>query len=183
MKVEDKMNPQDTEKKRSRFRRDDGSGEHPFGDLGQVICLAAFLAIWILDSFVFGVTTFLAGSVPLPVRLATAGLALAAAVYFIQSGHRVISDASVRQRGLIKAGAFARVRHPLYLGSLLFYLGLVLISFSFVSLAALGAIFFFYNFIAAYEEKSLEQEYGLEYREYRRKVSKWLPCVRAARFG
>lgn len=177
------MNQQDTEKKRSRFRRNDGSGEHPWGDRGQVICLAAFLAVWILDSFFFKVSNFLAGDVPLLVRLAAAGLVFAAAVYFVQTGHRVISDDSVRLPGLVKDGAFARVRHPLYLGSLLFYLGLVLMTFSLVSLAALGGIFVFYNFIASYEEKLLAQEYGLEYREYRKQVPKWLPRFRAARFG
>lgn len=177
------MNQQDTEKKRSRFRRNDGSGEHPYGDLGQVICLVFFLAIWILDSFVFRVSTFPDAFVPFPVRLATAGLVLAAAVYFIQAGHRVISDVSVRQRGLVKDGAFARVRHPLYLGSLLFYLALVLISFSLVSVAVLGAVFIFYNFIASYEEKLLTQEYGLEYREYRRRVPKWAPRLQAARLA
>jgi protein-S-isoprenylcysteine O-methyltransferase Ste14 len=176
------MNLQDTEKKRTRLRSPDGSGEHPGGDLGQVICLAAFLAIWILDSFVFRFSTFLGGYVPTFVRLAAAGLAFAAAVYFVRAGHRVISRDSVRQTGLIKEAAFARVRHPLYLGSLLFYLGLVLMTFSLVSLATLGGIFVFYNFIASYEEKLLIREFGLEYRQYRAKVPKWLPRVRVGRF-
>jgi protein-S-isoprenylcysteine O-methyltransferase Ste14 len=176
------MNLQEKEKKRTRFSRHDGPGEHPYGDSGQVICLAAFLVIWILDSFVFRASTFLGGYVPILVRLGAAGLVFAAVVYFVQSGHRVISGDSHRQQGLTKDGAFARVRHPLYCGSLLFYLGLVLISFSLCSLAALGGIFAFYNFIASYEEKLLAQEYGLEYRRYQKEVPKWLPRVRAARF-
>ena len=176
------MNSQDTGKKRSRFKRDDASGEHPYGDLGQIICLAAFLALWILDVFVLRVSTLLAQFIPLSVRLAFAGLVFVPAIYFIQTGHRVISDESLRHQRLIKEGAFARLRHPLYCGSLLFYLGLVLTSFSLISLAALGAIFVFYNFIASYEEKLLEQEYGLEYQEYRRRVPKWLPRLQAARF-
>jgi len=177
------MNSQDTGKKRARFNRDDASGEHPYGDLGQMVCLATFLALWILDVFVFRVSTFLAALVLLPVRLAMAGLAFAAAVYLVQTGHRVISDESHRRQSLIKDGAFARLRHPLYGASLLFYLGLILASYSLISLAVLAGIFVFYDFIASYEEKLLTKEYGPEYQEYRRRVPKWLPRLRAVRFG
>jgi hypothetical protein len=49
-------------------------GEHPYGDLGQIIILLVFLAIWILDSFVFRYSTFLSASVPIYLRLIFAGM-------------------------------------------------------------------------------------------------------------
>ena len=38
-------------------RRLGREGEHPRGDLGQLIILAVFLTVWIADSFLFGITT------------------------------------------------------------------------------------------------------------------------------
>jgi len=48
-------------------------GEHPYGDLGQLVILIGFLAIWILDSFVFRFSTFLSPHVPFYLRLILAG--------------------------------------------------------------------------------------------------------------
>ena len=35
-------------------QRDDLSGEHALGDLGQILFACLFFAVWVLDSFVFG---------------------------------------------------------------------------------------------------------------------------------
>jgi len=159
------------------------SGEHPWGDVGQIIALAAFLALWILDSFVLRISTGLAGKVPLPARLAASGLVLASAVLFMRGGHRATSHNAALSPGLITDGAFARVRHPLYAGSLLFYLALVIGTLSLVSLAAWCGIFVFYDVIASFEERGLAEAFGPAYQAYRGKVPKWLPRLRAARFG
>jgi len=164
-------------------RRAGCPGEHPYGDVGQIACLVVFLLIWGLDSFVFKGTTMLATVVPLSVRLAAAGLAFVLAVYFVEKGHRVISDDSSGAHGLVKEGAFARVRHPLYGGSLLFYLSLF---FSTISLAALAVWYLtavFHNVIATYEERLLLEEYGDEYRRYQQNVPRWLPRPRPARLS
>ena len=36
--------------------RPDLTGEHPWGDLGQLICLAIFILVWIVDIFVFKIS-------------------------------------------------------------------------------------------------------------------------------
>ncbi len=41
------------------------NGEHPWGDLGQLILLGLFLIIWVGDSFVLHLTTVLAVYTPL----------------------------------------------------------------------------------------------------------------------
>lgn len=172
------MASSDTVAKRSRFRTDAASGEHPYGDLGQVICSVVFLALWILDSFIFRLSTFLAQDVPFYIRWTAAGAVFVPAIYLIRNGHLVISNKSFHDGRVIKDGAFARVRHPLYCGSLLFYGGLFLSSLSLIALGTLAGIFLFYEFIAGYEEKLLIQKYGLEYQEYRKKVPKWIPRIR-----
>ena len=150
-------------------------GEHPWGDKGQVIALAVFLAVWNLDSFVFRISTFLARSVGLAIRLAASGLVMALAVYLIQGGHRATSHEAGPTPALIDDGAFARMRHPLYAGSILFYLALVLSTLSLAALAVWIGLFVFYDVIASYEERWLVAAIGVPYEDYRRRVPKWVP--------
>jgi protein-S-isoprenylcysteine O-methyltransferase Ste14 len=174
------MATSDAISKKPRFKREGASGEHPYGDLGQIICLIVFLTLWILDSFVFRFSTFLAQSVPYYIRWTAAGAFFVVAILLIRNGHRVISDESSRGGQLVMDGAFARLRHPLYAGSLLVYWSLFLGSLSLISLVAFGGIFLFYNVIAAYEENQLGQKYGQDYWEYRQRVPKWIPRLRPA---
>jgi protein-S-isoprenylcysteine O-methyltransferase Ste14 len=80
--------------------------------------------------------------------------------------------------GVIDRGLFAYVRHPLYLGILLIYLGFVLGSFSILSFVALVLIFFVYNYLAIFEEKDLERIFREEYLQYKKRVSRWIPRFR-----
>jgi protein-S-isoprenylcysteine O-methyltransferase Ste14 len=157
------------------------NGEHPFGDLGQLILLGLFLVIWVGDSFVLHLSTFLSSYVPLPLRLLVTALALIAAFLLVKSGHVVTSHGNHGQlpTSLVMTGAFRYVRHPLYLGCLLVYLGLAVATASLLALALLVvAIFPFYNFIATYEESLLEDLFGESYRTYRQTTGKWLPKMK-----
>ena len=69
------------------------------------------------------------------------------------------------------------MRHPLYLGSILFYAGLTVSTLSLLSIAILVVIVIFYDSIASYEEKLMEMKFGEEYVSYRRKTGKWLPRI------
>ena len=169
--------------KRSRSEGERSDGEHPYGDRGQVVCLILFVLTWALDSFVFKRTTMPAGVIPLSVRLAAAGLVFALAICLVEKGHRIISDDSLGDQGLVKEGAFARLRHPLYGGSLLFYLSLFLATLSLAALAVWCLMAVFYNVIAGYEERLLLAKYGQEYRDYRQKVPRWFPRIRPAKFA
>ena len=166
------MTPSTTVMKRHQLGRE---GEHPWGDLGQLILLALFLTVWALDSFLIHFSTQPASFLPLAARLAAAGLILLAAVDFARKGHRVVSEETRRQGRLLKDGVFARVRHPLYLATLLFYAALVVATGSLLSLAVLGGIFLFTNAIAGYEEKHLIRKHGRDYQEYMNAVGRWIP--------
>jgi protein-S-isoprenylcysteine O-methyltransferase Ste14 len=153
------------------------NGEHPYGDLGQLLLLVLFLVIWAGDSFFLHYSTFLAPYLPLSLRLLVMALALGLAFFLFKSGHVVISDGKHGKPpdSLVMTGAFRYVRHPLYLGCLLTYFGLALATASLFSLALLGVIIPFYNFLATYEEKLLETLFGESYRTYQHKTGKWLP--------
>jgi len=103
------------------------NGEHPFGDIGQQISLGLFLIVWVVDSFLLHRTTFLTAHVSLGVRLTILALTLIMAVYLFRSGHVVVSH-DRKPEGLVTTGAFRYVRHPLYLASMLAYLGVAVLS-------------------------------------------------------
>lgn len=153
------------------------NGEHPFGDTGQLIILGLFLVVWIGDSFFLHLSTFLSIHIPLIIRLVVLVLTITTAFYLVKSGHVVVSHEQ-RPEGLVSSGAFRYVRHPLYLGGILFYLGLTFATSSLMSLALLAAGFIFYNYIAGYEERLLEEKLGTAYIDYKKKTGKWIPTRR-----
>jgi protein-S-isoprenylcysteine O-methyltransferase Ste14 len=152
------------------------NGEHPLGDAGQLILFGLFLVIWILDSFILHRSTFLAEDIPLIIRLTILGAALVAAAYLFKSGHVVVSSEQ-RPTEVVSSGAFRYVRHPLYLGSLLVYLGLTVSTASLFCLVLLVVSVLFYNYIAGYEEKLLEAKFGEAYIAYQKKTGKWIPGI------
>ncbi|MGD9139250.1 MAG: isoprenylcysteine carboxylmethyltransferase family protein [Desulfobacterales bacterium] len=154
----------------------ENNGEHPFGDSGQLILLVLFLLIWVVDSFFLRISTFLSDEISLYIRLIVFVLIFVTAIYFVRSGHVVVKHEQRPER-VVTTGAFRYVRHPLYLGSILFYLGLVVSTASLFSLVMVVIIFIFYNYIAGYEEKLLETRFPDEYRNYKIKTGKWVPMI------
>ena len=152
------------------------NGEHPFGDSGQLILLVLFLLIWVVDSFLLRISTFLSDYISLYIRLVILGLLLVTAAYLIRSGHVVVKHEQ-RPSGVVSTGAFQYVRHPLYLGSIMFYLGLSVATASLFAIALVVVIFLFYNYIASYEEKILEERFGEQYRNYKNRTGKWMPLI------
>jgi protein-S-isoprenylcysteine O-methyltransferase Ste14 len=133
-------------------------GEHPFGDSGQLVLLVLILIIWVAESFFLRITTVLCDYISSYIRLTNLGLIIVTAVYLINAGHVVVKHKK-RPSGVVSTGAFRYVRHPLYLGCILFYLGLAVSTASLFAIAMVVVIFFFYNYIASYEEKILEQRW------------------------
>ncbi len=158
----------------------DKKGEHPFGDAGQLILFGLFFLVWDGDSFFLHLSTFLSAYVPLFIRLAVLVILCAIALYLFKSGH-VALEGEQRPERVITAGAFRVVRHPLYLGGMLIYLGMAIATLSLLSLAVFVVIFVFYNYIASYEEKVMEEKFGEEYRKYKEKTGRWIPKLGSKR--
>jgi protein-S-isoprenylcysteine O-methyltransferase Ste14 len=97
-------------------------------------------------------------------------------ILLLRSGHVVIRPGQ-RPQGLVISGAFRYVRHPLYLASVLTYVGLTVSTASMLSLGVCVAGFAFHNYIAGYEERLLEMKYGDAYRNYQKRTGKWLPKI------
>lgn len=87
---------------------------------------------------------------------------------------------------LIVSGPFAHLRNPLYLGNILIYTGLGVMSFAlFPWLQIIGIIFFSiqYNLIVKEEEKYLADTFGSEFSEYRKHVPRFIPRITKYKTG
>jgi protein-S-isoprenylcysteine O-methyltransferase Ste14 len=155
--------------------REDLTGEHRLGDSIQLILMVLFLAIWILDSFVFRFSTFLAESVPWFIRIPV-GITLLIFTFLLErSGLRTVFGKPQETPHVITRGAFSVVRHPIYLGAILGYAGMISLTLSLASAAIFIIIVAFYYFISKYEEKLLTRRFGEEYRDYMKKVPMLFP--------
>lgn len=155
------------------------TGEHPWGDAGQFIFFVVFLGVWISDSFVFHYSTFLLETVSNTIRIALAGPVLIAAWYLARNGMKAVFGTPREKPGVITAGVFRMVRHPIYAGALLFYLGSVLITMSVASAVLWLLILGFYIYICKYEERILLEEFGRDYLEYKSKTGMLFPRLRS----
>ncbi len=79
---------------------------------------------------------------------------------------------------LVISGPFAYVRNPLYVGNILIYTGLGIMSFAafpYLQIIALAAFIVEYYLIVIEEEKYLAKTFGAAYEEYLQNVNRFFP--------
>ncbi len=79
---------------------------------------------------------------------------------------------------LVTTGPFAYVRNPLYLGNMLIYVGIGVMSnalFPWLMIAALTYFLLQYSLIVSLEEEHLDVAFGEEYQRYRASVPRFFP--------
>lgn len=155
--------------------REDLLGEHKWGDIGQIIFLFLFLIVWILDSFVYSYSTFLSGYVHLYIRITLGFFVLMYAWWLARSGLRIVFGEKRVKPEVIRKSVFLKVRHPIYLGAILLYLGMIIFTFSLISVALWICIILFYIWISKYEEKILTEYFDQEYLDYKKEVPMLFP--------
>ena len=151
--------------------------EHPLSDKLQAILPIPFLVVWALDSFVYKVSTFLMGFISLQIRLLLACATFIIAFQLLRLSHKAIFDDAHDQPGVIDSRVYRLVRHPMYAGTLLIYLGFVLSTLSLFSLVYWVGVFLVYDYFATYEENDLIRIFSEEYIEYQKRVPKWIPKI------
>ena len=163
----------DLEKNKTKRHEDraDLVGEHAFGDLGQIIFLIIFLIVWISDSFFFEYSTYSQDTIPNIIRLILGLPILLASGLLAKKGLRIIFDE------VIEKGIFKIMRHPIYLGSILLYLGLTILTCSIASAVVWIIIVLFYYYISRYEEELLLKEFGADYKNYMERVPMLIPNI------
>jgi len=154
--------------------------EHPLCDKIQPLMLILFFAIWGIDFagfLIFGHSTVIFHALAFPAFFAATGLFLFLSLYLVSKSHKAVLEQTQNPPKLVDSGVYAWVRHPMYLGTLIFCLAFLFAGFSLLSFAVWIAFFVFYDRMATYEENSLMKILGEEYIAYRKRVSKWLPGV------
>jgi protein-S-isoprenylcysteine O-methyltransferase Ste14 len=86
----------------------------------------------------------------------------------------------IQAHRLVVCGPYRRVRNPLYLGNMAVGAGVLFAFFGpEAALALFAGMFLLYSGVIRSEEVVLERTYGESYAEFRRRVPRWLPLLRA----
>ncbi|MBI5035673.1 MAG: isoprenylcysteine carboxylmethyltransferase family protein [Chloroflexi bacterium] len=103
------------------------------------------------------------------------GLITSAEVSFVRFGGGTGVPSDPPQQ-LVARGVYRWVRNPLYLSGNALVWGTALVHHSAGLLAlALVIVIGFHLFVVLFEEPQLEKRYGDSYREYKKRVPRWLP--------
>ena len=157
--------------------RNDLAGEYRWGDFGQLVLLVIFIFGLISDLVLIKISNSWQEVVPWYFRLLVFLPLFFVAGYFAQRAHKKVFHEERKKLMVIKTDVFARIRHPMYFGSILTYLGVVILSFSLIGLMIFVIILIFYYYLCRYEEQLLIEKLGDEYREYMKKVPMLLPGI------
>lgn len=164
-------------KTRKHKGRPDLIGEHKIGDAGQAIFAVLFGTVYIADSFIFGFSTWLNEVVPNLIRISAGTVVLIVSGLLSFSGMRIVFNEVREKPEVIRKGVFSIVRHPVYLGEIFLYLGLLFFSLSIASMVVWVFAVIFMYYISRYEEKILLDYFGEEYKTYMQEVPMWLPKI------
>ncbi len=154
--------------------RDNLTGEHRTGDIGQLILFCLFMALWISDIFM-KYSDFLNEYVPAVVSLPISILLLIISGYMAGTGLSIVFGKKAQSQGVIRKGVFSFVRHPIYLSEITLYLGLLVLNISLAAASIWVIAIFFLHYISRYEEKLLLAKFGKEYEHYMKEVPMWFP--------
>ena len=153
--------------------RADLVGEHPFGDLGQLLFILVFIVFWLIDSFWLKWSTWFNGFIPLYIRICLGTLLLVLGGIIARKTMKMVFGEIRDPPRVIQEGIYGFCRHPMYLSALLVYVALFLYSWSLIALGVFLGALLFYSYIARYEEHLLVTHFGDSYRQYQAKVPRW----------
>ncbi len=162
---------------RNHKGRTDLIGEHKSGDAGQAFFGLLFFIVWIADSFILKYSISLNEIIPGIIRVPAGILVLIASGYLSMTGLKVVFDEVREKPEVIRKSVFGIVRHPIYLGEILIYMGLLFFSLSIASAVIWVLAVIFLHYISRYEEKILLDYFGEEYKTYMQEVPMWLPKI------
>jgi protein-S-isoprenylcysteine O-methyltransferase Ste14 len=165
-------------KRKSHEHRKDLAGEYRWGDTGQIFLLIVFIIGMIFDSFLFKISDSWQNVFAWYFRIVIFIPLLFISGYLSQRAHKIVFQEERKELIVIKTDVFAIIRHPMYFGSILIYLGFVILSLSIIALIIFIIIGIFYFYLCRYEEKILIEKLGDQYRNYMNKVPMLVPFTK-----
>jgi len=148
--------------------------EYPGSDPMHVVFLVIYFAVWAVDSYFLRFSVFLADQIPWQLRLVFTLAFIILGGWMIMASHNMVFGEEGESE-LCDVGVYSLVRHPMYLGILLLYLGVWAFTVSLATVAVWFGIFYAYNVFAAFEEEDLVRVFGERYVEYQSRVPRWFP--------
>jgi protein-S-isoprenylcysteine O-methyltransferase Ste14 len=158
--------------------RNDLAGEYVFGDIGQAVLFLVFLVVWITDSFFITYSVFITDHVALYIRIPLSIIVIGISGYLAKSGLTIVFAEVREEPTVIRKGVFHMVRHPIYLGAILFYLTFLIFSFSIMATFVWIITASFYLYLCKHEEKLLLEKYGKDYEDYISEVPMLIPWTK-----
>jgi protein-S-isoprenylcysteine O-methyltransferase Ste14 len=155
--------------------RSDLGGEHPLGDMLQVIFLIIFLILWGVDSFYLHLIPILAENIPLYIRLPLSIIIFLIGYVIGKKGLEIVFGEIRDPPVVIREGVFNKSRHPVYFAAILIFSSFVISTLSILAISMWVLIIGLYILLANDEEKRLISKFGDEYKKYQAEVPKWIP--------
>jgi len=156
-------------------RRPDLAGEHPLGDTLQAIGMFLFIGAIVLDLFLPGNPQKNQALLAIWVRLPVSIMLVALGGWMALRGIKYVFGEYRPEPVMLTGWLFAFMRHPIYLGAILIYLGVLLVALSPWAGLVFLAVLALYQWLAWHEEKMMMDIFGEAYRAYQRRVPMWLP--------
>ncbi len=149
--------------------------EYPHSHLIQLILIFVFALAWIIDGlFLHFSINF--GILILDIfRLILFVSTFTIAYWLIKKSGFIISDEIIENGKLVRIGIYAHIRNPMYLGIMLIYLAFLFLTLSLFCLIVWIIIVIIQDIMINYEEKELQNIFGSDFIEYKKKVRKWIP--------
>jgi len=158
--------------------RPDLAGEHLRGDTYQLAAFFLFAAAHIVDYLVFGFPQRFWGLAFFGVRVSGGIFLLLLGLWLSLYGIHIIFGEYSETPIFRKEGMFSAVRHPIYLGAILVYLAVLLVTLSVLGWIVWVGTIGLYHWLAKHEEGLMIKVFGDDYRDYQKQVPMWLPIVR-----
>ena len=165
-------------KKKSHEHRKDLAGEYRWGDTGQIVLIIVFIIGMTSDLFLIKISDSWQDIFAWYFRIAVFIPLLFIAGYFSQRAPKIVFQQERDEPIIIKTDVFAIIRHPMYFGSILIYLGFVILSFSLIAFIIFIIIVIFYFYLCRYEEQILIEKLGDQYKNYMKKVPMLIPFIK-----
>ncbi|MDO9546648.1 MAG: isoprenylcysteine carboxylmethyltransferase family protein [Pelolinea sp.] len=155
--------------------RPDLAREHPIGDPLQLLFLIIFIGAIAVDYIFFQSYFLLSAKIPFLLRLPIGLALIASGGWLALKGIQIVFKDLRPEPVMITEGMFSKVRHPIYLGVMIVYVGILLITRSLLGAIVFIFVMILYNWLAKHEEKLMLGIFGDTYQEYIRQVPMWLP--------
>ena len=105
--------------------RGDLAGEYRWGDAGQIVLIGIFSVVTLLDVFWLRYLPSVSGLIPWYIRIIIGIPLVVGGIQLSRLGVNIVFGEQRKKLMVIRSGVFGWVRHPVYVGMLVFFLGFV----------------------------------------------------------